>query len=278
MPACPAGSLWTIGGIECRVVVDGVAKGNSSLGGGPWRDIIYQCAWDDSDTVMDALLDVASYSGGPGGAIAYPSPYRYPGNTNLVALECTAEMVGPTKPDTTKVVSSDYAHIRVHFGVPSFDIAGTQNDLAFNGKAVPWGRDTVRGFYETHPIEKAALQDAGSNNPPVKGEMKVQILEFHRSRLMVPYLNLAVLTSLIGKVNDRPIGIFDTGTIRVEPWDVGSDVQPDGTRVTTLEQTFSWRSVDWNYQLSEDGVWTYYDIAATGLPPNPYADISPLLA
>jgi hypothetical protein len=275
--SCPAGSEWTIGGITCKVVVDGYKKGNSSLGGGPWRDIIYQCPWDDSDAVMDALLDVASYAGGPGGAIAYPSPYRYPGNTNLVALECNAELVG-YKPDVTKVVSGDLANIFVHFGVPPFDIDGTQNDLAFNGKPVPWGRDTVRGFYETHPIEKAALEDAANNNPPVKGELKVPILEFHRSRLMVPYLNLQVLTSLIGKVNDRPIGIYDTGTIRVEPWDVGSDVQPDGTRVVTLEQTFSWRPKDWNYQLSSDGVWTYYDIAATGAPPHPYDNIGPLLA
>jgi hypothetical protein len=274
--ACPPGSEITVGGIIAKVAIDGVAKGNDSLGGGPWRDIIYQVAGDDSDNFMDALLGVGAYGGTVGSSIVFPDPHRYPGNTNLVALAVSAEPVTVVKPDTTKIVASDLWHVRCHYGVPQFDVGATQPDLAFGGQPQPWTRDTVRGFFHSYPVPKQGTVKDGTGDPlDKKFEWKIPHLEFHRTRMMVPYLDLMGLSALVGKVNGSAMWGFNRGTLRLEPFDSSVEVMTDGSRMITLDTTLTWRPYDWNMDIDTDGTWVLVGPDAGGTFYE-YADFSPL--
>lgn len=72
---------WTVGGVPCRVVAaDGPA-------------MTLRCPWDDSDTVMDALMGV------DGQGQHWPTPGHHPDDTSLVAVECCCEPIGRDEAD-----------------------------------------------------------------------------------------------------------------------------------------------------------------------------------
>lgn len=274
--ALPAGCEVVVGGITARVSIDGVAKGNSLMGGGPWRDIVYQVDGDDSDDFMDALLGISISLGPPGSPISMPDPHRYPGNENLCALEVSGEPLTAVMPDGSKIVNAEKFNVRVRYGVPTFDVSGTQSDMAFGGQPMPWTRDTIRSFIQSYPLPKTSVEFPSGENPDQKFELRVPHIEFHRTRMMVPYLYLDTLISLVGKINHAPFWGYARGTLRVEPWDTGTEVVTDGTRVTTLDLTLTWRPYDWNMAPKSDGTWDYLELISSSNTPYTYADISPL--
>jgi hypothetical protein len=277
MPSDPV----EINGYEVWIHSDGAEKG-MSLGGGPWRKVVYRVAGADSDGFIDSLFGAGQATqvitfGSPWSP---PSPHRYPGNENIVALEASAVPVN-LRPDPLKLVGSQWDVVSVTYGVPQFDVFGQQAEMAFGGQPEPWCRDEIRGYMQSYPIEMAALVMKGPDGevtgetPARNFEIQVPHLELRRTRMFVPYLYLPVLTSLVGKVNYEPFWGFGIGTLRFEPFDTVIESDTAGRRVTTLVTSMTWRPYDWNMTPKPDGPgWEYVGYADASDAPYQYADFS----
>jgi hypothetical protein len=271
MPSDPV----EINGYEVWIHSDGAEKG-MSLGGGPWRKVVYRVAGADSDGFIDSLFGAGQATqvitfGSPWSP---PSPHRYPGNENIVAIEATCTPI-KAKPDGVKLFGSDWAVITVTYGVPQFDVFGQQAEMAFGGQPEPWCRDEIRGYMEGVPVPAEVLTGDDSGDSPSRNfEIQVPHLELRRTRMFVPYLYLPVLTSLVGKVNGEPFWGFGIGTLRFEPFDTVIETDMAGRRVTTLVTSMTWRSYDWNMIPRSDGPGWEYQRYDDGTTPYAYADFS----
>jgi hypothetical protein len=264
-----------INGYDVWIHTDGYEKG-MSVGGGPWRKIVYRVAWEDSDGFIDSLFGVGSTSIIPiGGTWSPPTPHRYPGNENIVAMDATCSPI-KAMPDAVKLFGSDWAVITVTYGVPQFDVFGAQAEMAFGGQPEPWCRDEIRGFMESYPIPSEALQTEEDEETPSRNfEIKVPHLELRRTRMFVPYLYMPVLLTLMGKLNHDWFWGFAPGTLRFEPFDTVVETDTSGRRVTTLVVSLTWRPYDWNKVPKSSGPgWDYVQYVTGGDNPYDYADFT----
>lgn len=262
-----------INGYQVIIMADGYEKGVEP-GRGPWRKIVYNVAWDESDVFIDSLLGISMVGMPMGGTFNPPQPHRYPGNPNIVAMSCVARPEGALGPDPVKLVKADRAIIEVLYGVPQFDVFGTQTNMAFGGQAEPWCRDEIRGFLESYtiPADRLEMEDSG-DQPDRSFAIKVPHLELRRTRMNVPYLYMPVLLTLMGKLNHDLFWGFPRGTLRFEPFEMGVETDAGGNRVATLITPLSWRPYDWNMVPRTDGPgWDYVRFLDGTDNPYDYAD------
>ena len=278
MPVGP--TTLTLNGITANVLIDGYKKSRSLLNGGPSRTILYDVAWADSDNFIDALLGGAISWAGPGAPIIWPTPHRYPGNTLLVCLEASGSPIGPIQPDGgAKLLAGDRCFVEAHYGVPPIDIFGLNNNSDFTGYASPWVRDTSRMYVHSYPVPASVLTFKSDGTATVKPkELYLPHVEFTRHRYMVPFLFEQLFLTLAYSVNNGTFLWFNKGTLRYESYEA-SDWYPasDGTLVTDMTMTLTWRPFDWNAELRTDTPITW-DVVWDGTNyVYPYADLSPLL-
>jgi hypothetical protein len=79
MPTIPmlTGTTITVRGVTAEVRVDGAEKG-IERGSGPWRRVVYQCDYSQSDEFCDGLVGSTTNAGGPGGVLTFPGPHQTP--------------------------------------------------------------------------------------------------------------------------------------------------------------------------------------------------------
>jgi hypothetical protein len=252
-----------VGGIDAEVYVDGYHKGNDITGRGPWRQVVYRLPWDDSDAFMDALLGIGGTTGGPGGPTRYPSPHRYPGNTNIICLSVEASPVGPARADATRMVSFDgYAFVTALYGNGTWE-ALPDPRIAFGGEPVPFSRDTIRGFVEDYPLPSGGLTNEDGVAQAGRFRLRVPHQELIRQLYYIPQLEgyAYILESLVGRVNSTIFWGRAIGTVLFQDYDMDAERDTAGNVVETMTLRFVWRYHDWNKEPVLDNLnavqWQY---------------------
>lgn len=276
--ALPAGSEVVVGGITALVRIDGYEKGIIA-GQGPWRKIKYRVDWDDSDTFMDGLMGLTTYTGGVGGFVYWPIPHAYPGNSYLRCVECDAKPLGPLAPDVAKIVTSTYAEVSATYRALNFDVEGTQPDMSFNGEPKPWIRDEIRGYIQPYRIGAGGKKQAASGPDPgavIPGSHSIRVAHYDYRRTIhgLPYLAIPQLQSLSGKINSDTFWGQPRGTFLFEPPDITTEIQTDGSRTSVTGLVLSWRPNDWNMDFdTTSGEFVLAETQASQ-PTYAYADFS----
>lgn len=267
----------TVGGIDAGVFCDGYRKGNDNSGNGPWREVIYDVAWGDSDDFMDALMGINTPVVS-GGTVVFPIPHQYPGNAILFCAEVWGEPVGTPQPDP-KLFAADRCHVHAVYRVPKWDIPGTDSQNSFGGEPVPWGHDNCRGYTFNYPANAAKFTGVTTAFvPTVKPDYFVPHVDFVRTRSMIPYLYFPVMVSLVGCVNVNVMWGFDVGTLMFETFDTDKDFQPDGTAMQQIVQRFTWRPWDWNAVPHDDDMTWEVIRDGSGNYRYPYQDLTVLFS
>lgn len=269
------GSEITVGGVVARVAIDGFSKG-IERGKGPWREVVYRVAWDDSDAFMDALMGLST---SVGGRLIWPVPHSYPGNLALTCQGVRGEPKGAARPDPDKLVAAEYCYVTARYESSQYDVFGTDTDLSHGGQSVPWARDTQRSYIQPYPIPKANLVYVTSGEPVANApHARVPHKELRRSLIGVSFEAAALLDQIVGKVNAAPLWGYNTGTLLCEPYEVGVENLPDGSRTGSMDITLVWRAYDWNMEPTEDGfAWDFVKDGSDRLQYE-YADFSVIQA
>lgn len=280
MPTLPT---ITVNGITANIFADGKRKGITT-GGGPWRVVVYQVAWDDSDNFMDALMGI-NVPAPPGGSIIFPQNHRYPLNVALACEEVElVEAIGAARPDP-KLIGFDLAHVAATYRVPRYDAYGTDTAHAPGREAVPFGRWSIRGFIQEETVMAPGLSFVGDggdgagdglDRPSLR--IPIQCEEITLDQYMLPYLPDDLLASYGVCVNQGPFLGRAEGTVKFGPYALEPESAPDGSTVQRMNLVFTWRPVDWNARLRFDGTALVWDRVWDGTNfPLPYKDLTPLL-
>jgi hypothetical protein len=243
----------------CSVTINGVtaiipsdqpqSKGASLLGSGPWREVVYRVAdWDAADAFIDGLFDRITYIGGPGSVISYPNPHQYPGNTKLVALDARADTVEPNRPGGYLFTSSNPL-VRVMYGVPPYDIFGTETNVSFPNAAAPFGAMDVHGYSVNYKVPAGTIEEDGTGTAVgEETDRMVPHVDYTKTMVGIPYFYDQLLSNLVGRCNDATFFGKAPGTFRLDTYDIDdSDRAPDGSRLLRYIMRFIWRPYDWNY-------------------------------
>jgi hypothetical protein len=274
-----------IGGVTftgVRVLADepsGPYKGIDIFGQGPWRRVSYYVEdGAQTDAFCDALAGTLTWIG-LGGPITYPDPHRYPGNTNLVAMNIGCVRVGAVL-DESKLIRGMGDKVNVAYGVPVWDVAGDRDDQAFGNQAEKYAADSTRGYTAEYSAPAGIFQDEDSNLYERSRPVKVPEIAMIRHKAYVPYMVDEILKDLVGKVNDAPFWGKERGTLLFEDWDDSpSIVDARGNRVRLVSLSLRWRPYDWNAVIAPDPPyrWVILDDGSGGYA-NEYADLTPLIS
>jgi hypothetical protein len=280
MPIIPiqTGVTITVNGVNARVVADGASKGIEE-GSGPWREVIYEVNYAESDTFCDSLKGIGGVVGGAGGARIRPLAHRYPNNVNLHCASVRAVGIGPARPDP-KLISFDYAHVTALYKPPTWDALGQDFLNSFNGQAVPFAEMRVRGYTESVPIPRAALKNPGGDPPSIAMHKKVAMKQYSFTLHYVPYLPEGVLDALMGKVNAAAFWGKPRGHVLFDDYDTDVTKDSDGNTTQRVEMRLTYRiPAEFNEVPKAGGIgWELLDSAdASGDTLYEYADFSPIL-
>jgi hypothetical protein len=282
MPIIPMvpGTTIQVNGITCEVLADGASKGIED-GSGPWREVIYQCNYSDSDNLCDSLKGIGGVVGGAGGARIRPLAHAYPNNVNLRCSSVRAIGVGPAGPDPKLITyPTGYAHVTALYKPPTWDSLGQDYLNAFNGQPVPFAEMRIRGYTESIPIPRAALKNAGGDQPAIAMHKKVAMKQYIYVLHYVPYLPETTLDALMGKVNTAAFWGKARGHILFDDYDTDVTKDSDGNTTQRVEMRLTYRiPAEFNEVPKAGGIgWELLDSAdASGATLYEYADFSPLL-
>jgi len=269
--------LYYLNGIPFAVRIDGYSKGINASG--PWRKCKFLCDWNDSDELMDALKGVGQYAG-VGSTYVAVKPYRYPHNTNIMVLECSAIPIGPIRPDP-KLLGAEFAEIDVSFGVPEFSADGTPHQDFTNNVAVPWSKVDIEVGIEEYQAKDLTLHTSGDT---VTGKLTLPVQTITYRRGNIPYLAEyeGIVKGLVGRLNSAPFfgnPPFAIGTLRLESYSSHEgDRDPSGFILYDFDMVFRYREIDWNYELIP-GTSRTWDYAEDGSSNKRYiyADFTPIV-
>jgi hypothetical protein len=275
----PAPTTITIGGVTASIFAEGYRKGEA-LQGGPWREILYDVPWDQSDDFIDGLFGGGiKITGGVGGTIARGKPHQYPGNAILYCVSAEGEPVGVPRPDA-KLFASDLCRVRARYEVPPFDIGGGDTLNTLEGHAVPWGSCRVNSKTVIEQVPPGAIYyDATGDNPTQKFPLRVNHEEIVFEYQLVPEINVVPLRALVKTLNAATFMYWSRGCVMFDDYDFDLGITSGGTRVEMVRLKFLARAIDWNKRLKDEDFG--YDVikgSLTGSALYPYSDLSGLLS
>jgi hypothetical protein len=280
MPIIPMqpGVTISVNGIVCQIIADGASKGIED-GSGPYREVVYQCNYSDSDNLCDSLKGIGGVVGGAGGARIRPLAHGYPGNERLRCSSVRAIGVGPAGPDV-KLLTFPYAHVTATYRVPVWDSLGQDFLNSFGGQAVPFAEMRVRGYTENVPIPRTALKNPGGDAPSITMHKKVAMKQYIFVINYLPYLPEGILDPLMGKVNAAAFWFVPRGRLLFDEWDSDITIDSDGNTNQRVEMRLTRRlPAEFNEVPTSTGIgWELLDSAnGSGDTLYEYADFSPLL-
>jgi hypothetical protein len=278
LPAGPPALI--LNGARAWVHADGYEKGNG-FPEGPWRKIVYQVPWDESDAFIDALVPGIATTWFPAmPRVIYKPPHRYPGNPNLCCMRASARPMGYAQPDPTKLVKSDIALVYAEYEVPRYDVTGLDSQNSLPGLSRPFPSVRERTYVETEQLAPRSLQLVGGVGPgpnlPADDDatldkpfvLEYPVTEYTITYFHMPYFYSSVLRGLVNRLNDK----FTSRS--VEP----DSASYDGSRTNTWECVLTVKPFDWNTRWSpEPGAGRRKAVDPEGVAPYEYDDLSPVL-
>jgi hypothetical protein len=274
----PAPTTITIGGVTASIHSDGARKGEA-LQGGPWREVVYDVPWDQSDDFIDGLFGGGiKITGGVGGTIARGKPHQYPGNAILYCVAAEAEGIGVAQPDA-KLIKFDICRVHARYEVPQFDISGGDTLNTLEGRAVPWGNCRVNSRTVVEQVPTGSLKIVGTGDSPTqKFPLRVHHEEIVYEFQLVPEINVIPLRVLCKTLNASTFFGWNRGCVMFDDYSFDFAITSGGGRVETVQLKFLARSIDWNKRLKDDD-FGYDEVQGlSGSTLYPYSDLSGLLS
>ena len=276
------------GTVSARIFIDGFKKGEG-LREPPWREVIYQVAWDQSDLFMDSLL------GGntttvvmPGATYTRTTPHQYPGNENLYCVGVQmVDGLGVPMPDTKLLAYGDgqggpgWCHLLARYEAPPFDIGGTETNMVPPGGnyAMPWSRWNIQSRTIIRPVPGEALVgEASDNAPSQRFPMRIHQETIGVTFYQVPFIYVDVYRSLAKCLNDAVLFGWPVGQVIFEGYNFDGERATNGQYQQTLNLEFVAQSYDWNMMPRDDDMaFEYVKGATNNQRPYTYADLTATL-
>lgn len=276
------------GTVSAYVFIDGYRKGEG-LREAPWREVIYQVAWSDSDLLMDSLLGGTSTTTIiPGGSYTRTVPHQFPGNANLYCVSVNmVDGLGVPRPDPKLLGYSDgqggqgWCHVLARYEAPPFDVGGTETYMTPPGGnyAMPWTRWGIKGKTVIQQVPSGAIKGQTTGNNPTKS-MPLRVHQEHITVTFyqVPFVFLDVYRSLAKHVNDAILFGWPPGCVLFDEYDFDGERSTNGSYVQNLTLTFLGQSVEWNKMLLDDDMgYELMQGTQNNLPPYPEGDLTATL-
>lgn len=220
-------------------------------GSGPTAEVRFSVAWGDRFEFVGATKGTAT---GGAGAIVRTVPAAYPPSPNLFAMTCRIEPLGKLRRDDDGWADYDRAIVTVGFSTPRWDFTPNSGN---DPSGQPWTTTTfdMGGEFLTLPLSAYKFAGGKTLTAPV-GRVLPQIAISYK-RHWVPYLPVAEVFNLIGKLNADPV---DLGNFVCPPETLlflGAPNQRDadtaGNVVQQVDYKLMFRPISWNKFLHPDG-------------------------
>ena len=240
---------------------------------GPLAIVKFLCAWSDRYKLVQDLVGTATRSGN---TIIRITPLQYPTSPNLycrpdVRIEPFTKKFSGFVPGLTNWPMFTRARVIAKFGVPlwSFDGSGDPS-------GVPWTTTTVEpgGEFMTLPGSSSYFTDGTPTNTPIGLVIPMKTITF--TRHWMPYIPLAEMDSIQGKVNQANITIGDSvyppETLLFQPGSCTQQRDTIGNVVNEVQYKFIHKPTNWNkFWHPKPGIgWDYVWDSKTGSGNHPY--------
>jgi hypothetical protein len=277
----PGPPAFSIRGIAYWAMIDPFS-GAIDQNGRPSREVAYLVDGATVGPACDALKGIGTFTSSP---YNWPTPHRYPGNTNLVCLSVRFETRGPRR-SGPQLITSPLAVVYANYGVPDLDIYGDRPEQAFDpANPIPWASYEVRNGKESIPLKADGLKYKSATYagiaPTSTLQVRIPTKDYILRRSMIPDFNAyaGILEALEGTVNLNPWWGRAKGRFLFDGFDKSYDFDASGKQVGDFSMYFVYRGIDHNAE-PVDGMPGTYDVItdeATGLLLNyPYGDFSPI--
>lgn len=232
--------------VPYAIVADsGISESNPREGAS--AKVKFKCAWDDRYQFVKDLM-WSSVLAGPGKVIR-TFPFAYPPSPNLYCIAIdSVDMFG--KPAIIKKLGLPWLATEEAIVIATFGFLPFKDDTS-EGKPFTTLTLDVGGEFLTFPNTTYRFADGTPTNTPI-GKVIPQIPIVEKLNWF-PYLPIAEMLSLVGKVNDGPYPLGDfvspTGTLLFTggPTEYSSDT--GGNSVNEVEYRYIYRPVPWNYYM-----------------------------
>jgi hypothetical protein len=235
----PALTITTAAGpVDLEVEASTYRKG-STRDRGPYREVLYQCPWADSDAVIDALMGTAT-----------TNPHAYPGNANLYCLATDAEPKGAARPDA-KLYASELCSIRAAYGPIPYDPAGAEFAAMFPGMS-GFANTSVqrRTVIEVEQLPEASLaySSGGLSGRALDDRFKLEypVTEVVVTRHRLPVMPTGPVDELVSNVNGSAFMGWAMGQVKFQGTTSAEERTNSGSKLYTLEYSFLRKPFDWN--------------------------------
>jgi len=217
--------------------------------------------------------DLLGTSTNVGGTIVRTRPFAYPGNPSLYCRSITSvRPLGPTIPLTSiglPWITQKWAITEAVFRQLPFALDA--NDPNYTGQAYTTVQFGVSGEFVTLPDSTYRFSDGTPTNTPI-GKLLPQI-EINVKRYFMPYLPVAEMAALAGKINNALYKIgnysFPVGTLLFAGGPSEFNVDTAGNITQDVEYKFVYRPVNWNKYFHPNRT-TGWDTVTDGSGNSPY--------
>lgn len=221
---------------------------------GPFAKVIYKIDdWSMLFPFINALMGFASSSGPINGiTVVRGVPHSWPPSPNLYCKSAVL-LEGLGRPILNADGYPDYdggALVSAEYRPPSFDFDGGRldlNQMIDPGTPLTWCTQDVSYCTEEFTV------DAPVTVPPkvptkIRLSNSVLTLTFHR----VPYMPMAAVRALIGRVNSSPFLGAATGLVKFNGADVHREWNDDGSVVQEVKMVFHERPTGYEWNSGPD--------------------------
>lgn len=236
---------------------------------GPTATVKFKTLWTDQYQLAKDLIGTST---NVGGTTVRTEPFAYPGNPSLYCKTITSvRPIGPTIPLTgvgLPWITKKWAITEAVFKRPLF---------SFNGLDGPYGQPwtTIQfgasGEFVTLPDSTYRFTDGTPTNTPI-GKVVPQI-EINVKRYFMPYLPVAEMAALVGKINNAVYRVgnysFPAGTLLFMggPSEFAADTA--GNITQEVEYKLVYRPINWNKYFHPNRT-TGWDTVTDGSGNSPY--------
>lgn len=257
-----------------------------SVGNGSWSDqITFYIPWDQRWVFLDYVAGTSEEFVTSGGTVTRVVPLRHPERPEvLFAVGASCEGIGgyhersalngnPLLVDgMDQPILYSHARVTVDFSTLSFGFEGDQPFTELNLKhgAEYWTKPGTAWLFSNG---SKSSQDVGVLVPTTT----YQLTSYQNAAL-----NATLLRQCQGKVNSTTLFLagesLPAGTVRFDGAETSSSRSTLGAITHVKRMAFTWRAVNWNLQMREDGELDIPINVFSGLPPYETADLNLLLA
>lgn len=248
-PLIPGTFLTTPGGINYTCLDDQGIQESIDPEAGPQATARLVCSWDDHYRFMAEWIGTSKKQGS---AIIRTYPLAYPPApaSNLYARSISdVQMLGQRKTLANGWLVRNQVIVTIQFGILPY--SGAQGQGGITGQPYTTVTFGVSGEFLTLPESTYRFGDNTPTNSPI-GKVIPQI-QINIRRYQLPYLPVAEMAGLAGKVNSLPVQIgnysFPPGTLLFSGGPSEFTMDSIGTFTNQIDYAIIYRSIPWNYYL-----------------------------